>query len=424
MRWIRLLGCVLVVASTEAQAENWPQWRGPRADGVSRDKGFPLEWDRVRGVRFKVPLAGRGASTPIVWDDVVLLTYQLGEGPMETRVARERNMTSPWERDYEPGHAVTFHVLALHADTGAHLWEYQLSAGGAVPNVYPTHNLASPSVVTDGELVYAWFGTGQLAALDLEGRVAWTRHLGRDYFPFELQRGHGSSPALHGDTLYLLVDHQAHAMLLALDKKTGEERFRVDRDGDHRSYATPVFVDGPDGGQVIINSNDRVDAYDVRTGAPLWHAGQPVNLAAPTPVFHKGVLYLNRGYSSSPYLALRVGGDVLWRSPTGGPYVSSILYDNGLLYMATERGIASVVDAETGETTWRERLGGPFTASPVAADGRVYFIDEGGETVVLSAGRKPRILARNALEERCLASPALSSGRLFIRTDEHLYAIE
>ena len=170
--------------------------------------------------------------------------------------------------------------------------------------------------------------------------------------------------------------------------------------------------------------------YDPKTGELLWHVGEPVTLAIGVPVFANGILYASRGYSSGPYSAIRLGGrgdvnasHVEWHVPTRAPYISSLLYYDEKIFMATERGIASVVDARNGETLWRERLGGAFTASPVAGDGKVYLLNESGETFVFEAGAPPGLVSRNRLEERTLASPAISGGTLFIRTDAHLVAI-
>ena len=242
--------------------------------------------------------------------------------------------------------------------------------------------------------------------------------------------GHGSSPTLYKDTLILLCDHQGSAYLLAVEKKTGRTRWKAGRGNDRRSYTTPFLVPGPRGDELIVNSSERIDALDPTTGELLWYIGEQNRVPVPTPVFHNGVLYANRGYSSSPYLAVKVGGrgdvsktHLVWHNPTGGPYVSSLLYYQGLLYMANETGIASCVDASNGQVLWRERLGGVFSASPVAAAGKVYLVNENGEAFVLQAGRELKILQKNRIGERTLASPALSGGRIYLRTDDHLVAV-
>ena len=196
------------------------------------------------------------------------------------------------------------------------------------------------------------------------------------------------------------------------------------------SYSTPLVVPGPQGDELIVNSSLRLDAYDPSTGEWLWQAGEPNSFPIGVATYDAGMLYTSRGYRSGPYMAIRLGGrgdvsdtHVEWRVPTGAPYISSILYYDGLIYMANGNGIASGIDAKTGVRVWQERIGGIFTATPVAGDGKVYLLSETGETVVLRAGRTPQILSRNDLGERSLASPAISNGQLFIRTDQYLVCI-
>ena len=296
--------------------------------------------------------------------------------------------------------------------------------------MHDKHNLATPSPVTDGTLVYAWFGTGQIVALDRSGAVVWQRHLATENGAFDIQWGHGSSPVLHGDQLILLCDQPARSYLLAIDKKTGKDRWKADRGQGRSSYSTPLVVDGAFGSEVIVNSTERIDAYDAKTGEFLWHTGEASRFAVPTPVFHNGVIYASRGYRSGPYMAIRPGGrgdvsskSIVWRIATGAPYCSSLLYFDGVVYMANDVGVLTAVDATSGERIWQERVDGVFSASPVAGGGHVYFVSENGETVVLKAGRAPQVVARNALGERAVASPAISNGQIFIRTDNHVFAI-
>jgi outer membrane protein assembly factor BamB len=304
------------------------------------------------------------------------------------------------------------------------------SAGGELPPVHGKHNLASPSPVTDGEHVYAWFGTGQLVALDMEGKLAWERHLGKEYAPFEISWGHASSPALYQDTLFLLSDHDNDSYLLALDKRTGKVKWKNDRGEGMRSYSTPFVARGPERDELIVNSNQRVEAFDPATGKLLWYTGESNRFPIPVPSYEDGVLYMSRGYRSGPYMAVRTGGSgdvssshVLWRVPTGAPYVSSILYYDGLIYMANGAGIVTCVDGKTGERVWQDRIDDIFSASPVAGDGKVYLLAESGDMIVLAAGRKRQVLARNSLGERSLASPAVAGGQIFIRTDDHLFCV-
>src|SRR6266480_5043795 len=176
-------------------ADNWPQWRGKDANGISNEKGLPTSWSAEENIAWKVSLPGRGTSTPIVWGDQVFLTSQIGEGPIEVRAASDAKINRP------DGGKVRFVVQCFHSVDGRVLWQYRLDAGEDLTPVHPKHNLATPSCVTDGKFVYCWFGTGQLVCLDLKGKVIWERHIGKEYSPFKLLWAHGSSPVLHRDSL-------------------------------------------------------------------------------------------------------------------------------------------------------------------------------------------------------------------------------
>jgi len=326
---------------------------------------------------------------------------------------------------------VAFLVEAFRREDGRPAWTARIPADGGLTPVHEKHNLASPTPATDGERVYASFGTGQVVALDAgDGTTVWARHLGREYGAFDIQWGSGSSPALHADLLILLCDNPAASYVVALDARTGETRWKVDRGTGRFAYSSPVIATGPRGPELIVNSSERIDAYDPRTGEFLWHADEPNRFPVPTPVFDDDILYLSRGYRSGPSMAIRLGGrgdisdsHVLWRVGSGAPYISSIVQYDGLIFMANDGGIATAVDAKTGERVWQERLGGIFAASPVAGDGKVYLSSETGETVVIRAGREFQLLSRNDIGRRIVASPAISGGRIFIRTDGTLVAV-
>lgn len=306
-----------------------------------------------------------------------------------------------------------------------------MDAAGKLPEVHDKRNLATSSAVTDGERVYAWFSNGQLAALQMNGKPVWTRHIGQEYSLFDLDWGHSSSPALHADRLILSCYQGSAAFLLALDKRTGKELWKVDRAAGLKSYSTPVVVETEQGPELIVNSTEGVEAFDPASGKSLWKFVEPARFAVPMPVYHDGVFYVSRGYRSGPYWALKAGergelpkSKLTWHVETGAPYTSSMVYHDGLLYMATEMGIVTCIDARTGERVWRERLGGIYSASPVAADGKIYLVGETGETLVLRGGRSPQVLARNKLDMRVIASPAISGGRIFVRGDKQLVAIQ
>jgi outer membrane protein assembly factor BamB len=434
---MRTLATAVMLASAlgSAHAADWPQWRGPLGTGVSPEKGLPTKWGPDQAA-WKAKLGGSGVSSPVVSGDRIFVTSQAGRGALRggnhPTLARgeEAKAERPLSGAGDPAR-VAFLVEAFRRGDGSRVWQHRVEAEGGLPEVHQKHNLASPSPVTDGRLVIAWFGTGQLVALEAEsGKRVWQRHLGTEYSPFDISWGHGSSPTLYGDTLILLCDHRPASYLLALDKRTGAVQWKSDRPKGTVSYTTPTVVPGPSGDELIVNSTQRIDAYDPKTGTLLWWVGEEHNFAIPVPAYADGVLYMTRGYRSGPYMAVRPGGrgdvkatHVLWSFQTGAPYVSSLTYYEGLLYMANDAGIVTCVDPKTGEKVWQERIEGIFTASPIAADGKIYLQSETGETIVLEAGRKPRLLERNPIGERSVASPAISGGQLFIRTDDQLFCI-
>ena len=439
-----LLACaaVLVLAEREVAAQNWPQWRGPSSLGVSSGSALPTTWSGTENLAWKTSLAGFGTSSPIVWGDRVFVTSQVGSavvaGGAHPQLARDDRTLAEREQPIggrraesdRPDSEVWLVVEAFRRSDGVRLWEYRARATGPMPELHEKHNLATPTPATDGQRVYAWFGNGQVVALDMDGRLVWTRHLGVEYSTFQTLWGHGSSPTLYNDLVIFLCDHRVASYLLALDARTGKERWKVGRGEGRVSHSTPLVVPGPTGDELLVNSSERIDAYAPTTGQLLWYAGGPRQTPIPSAVFDAGRIFLSRGYRNSDYMALRPGGrgdvtttHVEWQSPSGASYVPSIIYYDKLLYMTNEVGVVTCADAMTGERVWRHRLGGVFFASPVAGDGKIYLLSETGETFVMRAGRTPEVLATNDLKERFIASPAISQGRLFLRSDRTLFAV-
>ena len=436
MRTSLLFAILFTCFGVQLDGQHWPQWRGPAASGVSPEKGLPTQWSDKENVAWKATLSGVSVSSPIVWGDLVFVTSQRGTGevrpgprlvqggnPLE---AGERPLTGPTKG----GTDITFLVSAFDKATGGRAWEFELPAEPPFSPVHEKHNLASPSPVTDGERVYAWFATGQIAAVDLRGKLVWKKNLGAEYGPFEINWGHGSSPVVHNGQVVLLCYHESASYLLALDARTGAVRWKVDAPRGETSYSTPLIVESGGRTEIVVNSSAGMRGHDFATGARLWHVDETNRFPVPTPLAHDGVIYASRGYRSSPFMAIRPGGKgdvanshVPWKVTSGGPYISSLIHYDGLIYMMGDVGVLSVIDAKTGERLHQERVGGVYTASPVAGDGKVYFVSEDGETIVVSAGRTPKVLSRNRLNARQLASPAIAAGRLFIRADDALYAI-
>jgi outer membrane protein assembly factor BamB len=421
---------------TVLSATDWPHWRGPSATGVAAPSPLPATWSAKQNVAWQAALAGAGVSSPIVHGNRVFVTSQIGDG--RRRDGRHPTLTQGADPS-TAGEAtlsrrsraqVGFIVEAFDRSTGKRLWIHEMAAEGELPPVHDKHNLSSASPVTDGERVYAWYGTGQLIALDMTGKPEWSKNLAKEYGAFDIQWGHSSSPALFQDSLILLCYHPGSSYLLAIDKRTGAVKWKVDKAPGIESYSSPIVAPGPNGPELIVNSSMGVEAFDPTTGRSLWTYPEVNRFPIPVSMVDNGVLFLSRGYRSSPYMAIRLGGSgditkthVVWRVPTGGPYVSSLVHYQGVIYMSTDNGIVSAVDASNGERLWQERVGGTFSASPIAGDGKVYFVSEGGETIVIKAGRTFEVIARNKLDGHFVASPAAGGGKVFLRADDRLYAV-
>ena len=405
-------------------------------NGVTPAKNLPERWSDSENVAWRAKLPGAGVSTPIVAGPHVFVTSQVGVSQRRSGnhpslvqgsdASGERNLTNATKTS-----EIAFALTAYRLSDGGRVWQHETRADGPLTPVHDKHNLSTPSPVSDGRLVVAWYGTGQVVAADAaSGKVLWTKHLGKEYGPFEINWGHASSPAMHGDMVIFPCYHESGSYLLALDKQTGSVRWKRDSPSAAHSYSTPAVITHNGTAVVVLNSSRGVDAFDAASGRPLWHILEDNRFPIPMPVHHQGTLYLSRGYRSSPYLAIRLGGSgdvsnshVVWRNATGAPYVSSLVHYDGLLYMGSELGIVTSIDPATGQSVWRERVGGVFTASPIAGDGKVYFASETGETIVLRAGRAPQVLARNRLSMHIVASPAAAQGRLLLRGDDELVAL-
>ncbi len=408
------LAAILLLSSTGVSAENWPQWRGPQLDGVSRETGLPLRWSPEDNISWKLPMPERSGSTPIIWGERVFLSVGDGEELWLWCVGRE---------------------------SGEVAWKRRLGAGN---RRLRKHTMSSPSPVTDGENVYVLTGTGVLKGFDLDGRELWSRDLPAEYGPFGLNWGYGSSPLLHDDSLYVQVLHGMKtddpSYVLRIDKTTGETRWRVERPTDAvaespDSYTTPALARVGDRVEIVITGGDCVTGHDPATGRELWRANglnpesQRDYRIVASPVMAAGLVIAPTRVK--PLLALRPGGsgDVssshrVW-SFDRGPDVPTPVSDGSRLYIVTDKGLAWCLDLGTGEPLYGpERLAtGTYSASPVLAEGRIYAISEDGVTSVFRAGPRFELLAENHLDGYTLSSPAVSDGQIFIRTAQYLYCI-
>lgn len=428
---------------------DWPRWRGPLANGTAPGATPPTTWSETEKVKWKMKIPGFGTSTPIVWKDRVFLITAIPTGkkvesaPEQAASQQSAPPTAgPGERrrgggggmqSEKPTEIYQFAVIAVDRTTGKILW--QKVAREEVPHEghHRDHGFASASPVTDGERLYVSFGSRGIYCYDLQGELKWQKDLGdmqtRNGF------GEGASPALSGDTLVINWDHEGDDFIVALDKHTGEERWRQKRD-EPTTWSTPLIVE-PDGkAQVVVSATNRIRAYDLKTGEQLWECGGMTANAIPTPVSAFGHLYAISGFRGASLLAIKLGrsGDltdtdaITWKHTKATPYVPSPLLSGERLYFYSgNNGVLSAFNARSGQPIFESEriadlLGGVY-ASPIAANGHVYLVGRDGKTVVIKDGDKLEAVATNKLDDKFDASAAIVGKEIFLRGHEYLYCI-
>lgn len=407
---------LLLAAGSAAWSENWPQWRGPRNDGVSAETGLPTTWSRSENVIWRTPLPGPAGSTPIIWDDRIFLTS-----------AQDKDLL----------------LLCLSTD-GKVRWQRKVTTGSETVRG-DEGNYASPSPSTDGKHVWTLMGNGILACYDFEGSEVWRRDLQEDYGPFRVQFGLASTPVLDEGRLYLQLLNSNYATVLALDAATGKQIWKQSRPSDaigecEQSYASPMLYRSGKEAFLLTHGCDYIVAHRLSDGAEIWRCGgmNPKGKYNPTlrfvasPVAVPGLIVVPSA-KNGPVLALRPSGsgDITetrsahaWTRSENTPDVPSPLVHDGLVYLCRETGILICVDASTGEEIYQHRCHSQrHRASPVYADGKIYLTARDGVVTVVKAGRDFKILASNDLGESISASPAISGGRIYLRTFDALYAI-
>ncbi len=397
-----------------SSAQNWPGFRGPTGQGVSPETKLPTKWSATENIAWRAEIPGQGWSSPIVWGDRVFVTTATEEGE-------------------------SCHVLGLDRKNGKILWDVealrQKRAHKERKNSY-----ATPTPVTDGEYIYAVFNDGGIAALTVDGQPAWTNH----DISYYSQHGLGGSPILYKDTLIMSFDGSSsgpdkklgwqipwqQSFLLALDKKTGRERWRASRGPSRIAHTTPLIVH-QDGYDILVsNVGDVIQGFEPNGGHRLWTVKAEGEGVVPSPVFGDGLVFAASGFGNPRLRAIKLKeeGDALtrsiaWEIKRNVPMIPSGVYVKPHLFICSEKGIATCLDAPSGKVIWQERLGSAFSASPVFADGHIYFLSESGQTTVINAGPQFTVIKRNNVDEHCQASIAVSQGQLFLRTQSHLYCI-
>ena len=414
---------------------SWPQWRGPAGTGVAPGGAPPVVWSEEKNVRWKVVIPGRGHATPIIWGDRIFVATAV-ETEKPAPVQPEPNPEMSERRRMSRIQAtkvVQFVVLALDRSDGSVLWQKIAREAAPHEGTHVDATWASSSPVTDGESVFVSFGSNGLYSYDMNGKLLWEVDLGdmttRNHF------GEGSSPVVHGNTLVLNWDHEGPSFIVALDKKTGLELWRKERD-EVTSWSTPLVVEVAGVPQVIVSATGRVRGYDLKTGNIVWETSGMTMNTIPSPVASEDLVFVTSGFRGNALQAIRIEGaegdisgtdSIVWQYDRDTPYVPSpLLYDDVLYLLKHNKGILSAFDAASGKLLYGpERVEGieNVYASPVGAGDHIYLVGRDGTTVVVKKGSKLEIVATNSLDEGVDASPAIAGGELFLRGGKHLYCI-
>jgi outer membrane protein assembly factor BamB len=428
---------------------NWPQWRGPEGNGVSRATGLPATWGPDKNIVWKTPLPSWSGGTPVIWGDKIFVTSpSKPEAPkVEAAAAAPGQGPGQGRGGYggrrEPGGS-TLTLICISKKDGALLWQRELDQGN---RVYNKQNMSSPSPVTDGKHVFVMTGTGAVTAFDFDGKEIWKKNIQKEYGRFGLNWGYASSPILYNGKLIIQVLHGNNttdpSYLVALNGQTGAQVWRQERPTDAPrespdAYTTPALLNVGGKTQLVVSGGDYVTGHDPETGKEIWRAGGLNPLKSPnfrivnSPVVSDGMIYA--GSRQRPLLALRAGGsgdvttsNLAWKwDDRGGPDVPTPVCDGKYFYMTDDRGAVTCLDAKTGKLIWGpERTGtGTVDSSLLLADGKIYITNENAVTTVLQAGPEFKVLSTNELDgSYTLSSIAVSGKQLFVRTSNSLYCI-
>jgi outer membrane protein assembly factor BamB len=405
MRRICLSLLLLIFAALPpfSWAENWPQFRGPRGDGTSIEKNIPTRWSQTENIAWKTPNRGTGHSSPIVWEDSVFLASAMDNG--QRLLAR------------------------LDAPSGKVLWE-AVVASTERESMHRENSSASSTPATDGQRIITSFQVGDrvdLRCYDFNGKLCWNTQP----LEFSGQHGYSYSPIFYNDLVILDCRQEGEAATIALEKATGKIRWRTEPRVKRISHITPLLISDGKREQVVVSGSDETASYDPQTGRQLWWCKGPSDVAVAGMCFGDGLLFTAAGYPDRTRMAIRTDGSgdvtdshVAWSSRRQVTYVPSPVYDRGHIYSIIDEGMLVCFEAKTGESKWDKRLGGRFRSSLVLANGLIYAVNDKGLTTIFRASPESyQEVAANDLGEFCYATPAISNGRLYLRTDGNLYCI-
>lgn len=437
-----LAAFALVASGDVAHAQNWPQFRGRGASGLGSGQP-PVTWNVTTGenIKWKVPIEGLAHSSPIVYGNRVFLTTAVNDSN------EEAELTKGWEaaggRSAKDSGRWIWKVLCLDRETGRLLWWREAHRGVPKHKRHPKSTYANCTPATNGKQVVAFFGSEGLYSYDVDGDLLWKKDLGPlNSSPKrapELQWGFASSPIIHNGNVVVQCDCENTSFWASFDVRSGQELHRVTRDED-TTWSTPSAfkINGRD--CLVLNGYKHMGAYDLQTGKELWRLHGGGDVPVPAPLYARGLIFLTNSHGGRrPIYAIEptARGDITpktegktpglaWWTDKAGSYIPTPIVHGYNLYVGDDNGVLTVFDAETGKRKYRERLAGGganYSASPVAAGGKIYFTSEDGDIHVIEAGDHYKLLATNAMNETCMATPAISDGLLFIRTRHQLYCI-
>ncbi len=411
----------MVFAAT-ATAENWNGWRGPRGDGTSLEKNLPTQWSATENIAWKAEIPGVGHSSPVVWENRIFLTTCLPESEQRVLLCLDRKSGQIlWQQTVitcplEVKHNLNSHASGTPTTDGECVYVAFLEIDGSTE--LATRNVGRVRPLTPGNMV--------VAAYDFEGNQKWIARPGT----FKSVHGFSSSPVLYKNLVIINGDHDGDSYIAALDKTSGQTVWKVDRAHRTRSYVTPIIREIDGRTQMILAGSHAVDSYDPATGQRHWHIDGPTEQFVASMVYNGEYVFLTCGFPEKHMMAIRPDGKgnvtethIAWRTREGASYVPSPVVCGDYFVVVSDNGIASCFNASTGERQWMKRMGRRYNTSLVTAGDLVYFLDDDGTTKVVKPGPEYEEIAANELGEPCAASPAISNGQIFIRTEKHLFCI-
>lgn len=432
--------CLWFCWTGAARAENWPGWRGPAGLGLSSEKGIPVKWDPAVNLKWKAAIPGVGHSSPIVWGNRVFVTTAVSSDPGQETF--RKGLYFGGERKTPDDAVYSWMVLCLDRDSGKVMWQKTAVEKRPANPRHMKNSYASATPVTDGRRVYAFFGDEGMYCFDFNGNILWSRDLG--VFKMRYDWGTASSPILYKDLVIQTCDRETGSYIVALDKKSGKTVWQSERD-EVSSWSTPYVPQEWRRPELIVNASRAIRSYAPETGKLLWECrGLSSNIAIPTPIEAHGMVFVSSGYVGDrlrPLTAFLPGGSgdvslkegqtespaIAWRQLQGGPYNPSPIVTGDYITVVYDGGFIACYEAKTGKEVYSKRridVGATFTASPVAVEGKLYCLSEDGDMYVINPGPDYQVLEKNSFHEVCMASPAVSAGKMFIRSFKHLYCVQ